>query len=158
MSEEQRSEIWQTNRMGHTEGHACLSEERQSEIRQTDWTEHADEFACLSEERYAKRCTHNDMYVIHEKQDSYDNCHCRDFSVDPRYKLTFTVVLNEEIHTCKLAKVKPLTVHDRVIFLHCVRNVNITLRRLQIIWPSFYLRRRTCLIGKTFGLCYYGTF
>jgi hypothetical protein len=47
------------------------------------------------------------MDVVDEEKDSCGNCHRRDFSVDPRYKLTFTVVSNEEIRTCKLAKVKP---------------------------------------------------
>jgi hypothetical protein len=56
------------------------------------------------------------MDVIHKEKDSCDNCHRRDFSIDPRYKLTFTVVLNKEICTCKLAKVKPQRVHDPVIF------------------------------------------
>ncbi len=59
---------------------------------------------------------HHDMDVIHKEKDSCDNCHHRDFSVDPRYKWMFTVGSNEEIHTCKLAKVKPRTVHDPVIF------------------------------------------
>jgi hypothetical protein len=36
LSEEQQSEIRQTNLMGHAEGCACLSEERRSVIRQTD--------------------------------------------------------------------------------------------------------------------------
>ncbi len=53
--------------------------------------------------------------MIDEEQDSCDNCHRRDFSVDPRYRLTFTVVSNEEIHTCKLAKVKP----RRIFFTLC---------------------------------------
>jgi hypothetical protein len=101
LSEEQRSEIRQTNRTGHTEGRACLSEEQRSEIRQTDRTGHAEGRVRLSEER-----AHHDMDVIHEEKDSCDNCHRRDFSIDPRYKLTFTVVSNEEIRTCKLAKVK----------------------------------------------------
>jgi hypothetical protein len=35
-SAEQRSEKQQTNRMGHAEGHPCLSEEQRSEIRQTN--------------------------------------------------------------------------------------------------------------------------
>ncbi len=74
------------------------------------------------------------MDVIDEEWDSCDNCHRRDFSVDPRYRLTFTVVLNEEIRTCKLAKVKPRQVHDPVIFF-TLRNVNVALRRLQIIQP-----------------------
>jgi hypothetical protein len=56
------------------------------------------------------------MDVVDEEKDSCDNCHRRDFSVDPRYKLTFTVVSNEEMRTCKLAKVKPRRVHDPVIF------------------------------------------
>ena len=40
--------------------------------------------------------------VIHKEKDSCDNCHRRNFSIDPRYKLRFTVVLNKdkEIHTC----------------------------------------------------------
>ena len=47
------------------------------------------------------------MDVVNKEMDSCDNCNHRDFSVDPRYKLMFTVVSNEEICTCKLAKVKP---------------------------------------------------
>ncbi len=54
--------------------------------------------------------------------------HRRDFSVDPRYKLTFTVVSNKEISTCKLTKVKPRQVHDPVIYFalgqeceHCLK-------------------------------------
>jgi hypothetical protein len=47
------------------------------------------------------------MDVIDEEKDSCDNCHCMDFSVDPRYKLTFTVISNDEIRSCTLAKVKP---------------------------------------------------
>jgi hypothetical protein len=66
----------------------------------------AEQCARLSEERHAERHAHHDMDVVHEEKDSCDNCYHRDFSVDPRYKFTFTVVLNEEILTCKLAKVK----------------------------------------------------
>ncbi len=120
--------------MGHPEGHACLSEKRQSEILQANRMGHAEGHARLSEKRHVERRTHHDMDVVDKEKDSCDNCHHRDFSVDPRYKLAFTVVLNKDIHTCKLAKVKPRQVHDPVIFfLHCVRNVNIALRRLQII-------------------------
>ena len=111
-SAERQSEIRQTNRTGHAEGRACLSEERRSEIRQTNRTGHADGRARLSEEQNAERHAHHDMDVVDEEKDSCDNCHRRDFSVDPRYKLTFTVVSNEEIRTCKLAKVKPRQVHD----------------------------------------------
>ncbi len=93
--------------MGHAEGRAFLSEERRSEIWQTNRTGHAEVFARLSEEQHAERRMHNDMDVIHEEKDSCDNCHRRDFSIDPRYKLTFSVVSNKEICTCKLAKVKP---------------------------------------------------
>ena len=107
LSEERQSEIWQTNRTGHAEGRACLSDERRSEIRQTNRTGHADGRARLSEERHAERHAHHNMDVVDEEKDSCDNCHRRNFSVDPRYKLTFTVVSNEEIRTCKLAKVKP---------------------------------------------------
>ena len=58
---------------------------------------------------------HHDMDVVHEEKDSCDNCYHRDYSVDPRYKLMFTVVSNKEIRTCKLAKVKSRQVHDPVI-------------------------------------------
>jgi hypothetical protein len=116
LSEERQSEIRQTNRTGHAEGRACLSAERRSEIRQIDRTGHAEVFAHLSEERHAERRAHHDMDVADEEKDSCDNCHRRDVSVDPRYKLTFTVVSNEEIRTCKLAKVKPRQVHDEVIY------------------------------------------
>ncbi len=51
MSEEQRSEIRQTDLIGHAEGHACLSEKRRSEIRQSHWTGHAEGCASLSAER-----------------------------------------------------------------------------------------------------------
>ena len=54
LSEELQSEIRQTNRTGHADGRACLSEERQSEIRQTNRTGHADGHACLSEERQSE--------------------------------------------------------------------------------------------------------
>ncbi len=78
---------------------------------------HAERHACLSaKERHAERRAHHDMGVIHEEKDSCDNCHRKDFSVDPRYKLMFTVVLNKEICTYKLAKVKSRRVHDPVIF------------------------------------------
>jgi hypothetical protein len=108
LSDERRSEIRQTDLAGHAEGCTCLSDEQQSEIRQTNWTGHAEGHARLSEDKlHAERCVHHDMSVIHKENDSCDNCHRRDFSIDPRYKLTFTVVSNEEIHTCKLAKVKP---------------------------------------------------
>ena len=92
------------------------SAERRSEIRQTNRTGHAEARARLSEERHEERRAHHDMEVVDEEKDSCDNCHRRDFSVDPRYKLTFTVVSNEEIRTCKLAKVKPRRVDDQVIF------------------------------------------
>ena len=91
LSAERRSEIRQTDLTGHAEGRACLSEERRSEIRQTDRTGHAEGRARLSEERHAERHAHHDMDVVDEEKDSCDNCHRRDFSVDPRYKLTFTV-------------------------------------------------------------------
>jgi hypothetical protein len=102
-SAERQSEIRQTNRTGHAEGRACLSAERRSKIRQTDRTGHAEGRARLSEERHAERPAHHDMDVVDEEKDSCENCHRRDFSVDPRYKLTFTVVSNKEIRTCKLA-------------------------------------------------------
>jgi len=86
LSEEQRSEIRQTNRTGHAEGCACLSAERRSEIRQTNQTGHAEVFTRLSEERHAERCAHHDMDVVDEEKDSCDNCHRRDSSVDMRYK------------------------------------------------------------------------
>jgi hypothetical protein len=107
LSEEQRSEIRQTDRTGHAEVFACLSEEQRSEIRQTNRMGHANGRARLSEERNAERREHHDMDVVDKEKDSCDNCHRSDFSVDLRYKLTFTVVSNEEICTCKLAKVKP---------------------------------------------------
>ena len=50
-SAEQQSEIRQPDRIGHADGHACLSEERQSETRQTHWTGHAEGRASLSAER-----------------------------------------------------------------------------------------------------------
>ena len=115
-SAERRSEIRQTDRTGHAEGRACLSEERRSEIRQTDLMGHADGRARLSEEQNAERRAHHDMDIVDKQKDSCDNCHRRDFSVDLGYKLTFTVVSNEEIRTCKLAKVKPRQVHDEVIY------------------------------------------
>ena len=153
-SAERRSEIRQTDRTGHVEGRACLLEERQSEIRQTDRTGHAEARARLSEERHEERRAHHDMEVVDEEKDSCDNCHRRDFSVDPRYKLTFTVVSNEEIRTCKLAKVKPRRVDDQVIFFtlcqECERCLKKTPDYLSMtssqkahmfdwknIWPSF---------------------
>ena len=51
LSEERRSEIWQTDWTGHAEGHACLSEKGQSEIQRTDRAGHAEGCACLSAER-----------------------------------------------------------------------------------------------------------
>jgi hypothetical protein len=116
-SEEQRGEIRQTNWTGHAVGCACLSEEQRSEIRQTNQTGHAEgAHICQQRERHAERRAHHDMSMIHEEKDSCDNCHHRDFSIDPRYKLMFTVASNKEIHTCKLAKVKSRQVHDPVIF------------------------------------------
>ena len=133
---------------------ACLSEERRSEIRQTNRTGHADGRARLSEERNAERRAHHDMDVVDEEKDSCDNCHRRDFSVDPRYKLTFTVVSNEEIRTCKLAKVKPRQVHDEVIYFTLCQECERCLKKTpdyssmtssqkahmfdwKNIWPSF---------------------
>ena len=81
-----------------------------------DQSDGACRWVCLSEERHAERRKQHDLDVVDEEKDSCDNCHRRDFSVDPRYKLTFTVVSNEEMRTCKLAKVKPRRVHDPVIF------------------------------------------
>jgi hypothetical protein len=51
-SEERRSEIWESDLMGHAEGRACacLSEDRQSGIRQTNLMGYAEGRACLSEE------------------------------------------------------------------------------------------------------------
>jgi hypothetical protein len=71
-----------------------------------DQSDGACRWVCLSEERHAERRKQHDLDVVDEEKDSCDNCHRRDFSVDPRYKLTFTVVSNEEICTCKLARVK----------------------------------------------------
>ena len=135
LSEERQSEIRQTNRTGHAEGCACPADERRSEIRQTDRTGHAEVFARLSEERHEERRVHHDMDVIHEEKDSCDNCHRKDFSIDPRYKLTFTVVSNEEIRTCKLARLNHDECMIELYISHCVRNVNVALRRLQIIRP-----------------------
>ena len=41
--------------MEHAEGHACLSEEQRSEIRQTDLTGHAEGHVCLSEKRRSEK-------------------------------------------------------------------------------------------------------
>ncbi len=140
--------------MGHAEGHTCLSEEQRSEIRQTHRMGHAEGCDRLSEEQHAERHAHHDMDVVHEEKDSCDNCYHRNFSVDPRYKLMFTVVLNEEIHTCKLAKVKSQRVHDPVILFtlcqECERCLKKTPNYLSMtssqkkhmfdwknIWPSF---------------------
>jgi hypothetical protein len=103
LPEEQQNEIRQTNWTEHAERRTCLSEEGRSEIRQTDRTGYADGFACLSEEGHAEMCTHHDMGVIHEEQDSCDNCHRRDFRIDPRYKLTFTVCSLERGDSCMQA-------------------------------------------------------
>ena len=82
------------------------------------------------------------------------NCHRRDFSVDPRYKLMFTVVSNEEIRTCKLAKVKPRRVDDEVIYFTLCQECERCLKKTpdyssmtssqkahmfdwKNIWPSF---------------------
>jgi hypothetical protein len=121
--------------MEQAEGRAFLSEERRSEIRQTNRMGHADVFARLSEEGHAERCAHHDMDVIHKEKDSCDNCHRRDFSIDQRYKLMCTVVSNEEIHTRKLAKVKPQRVHDPVIFFTLCQECERCLKILQIIPP-----------------------
>ena len=101
------------------------------------------------------------MDVVDEEKDSCDNCHRRDFSVDPRYKLTFTVVSNEEIRTCKLAKVKPRRVHDRVIYFTLCQECERCLKKTpdySSMTSSQNLRRHTCLTGKTSGLHFYGTF
>jgi hypothetical protein len=154
LSEEQQSDVRQTDLTVHAEGRACLSKERRSDIRQTDLMGHAEGRARLSEERHAERRAHHDIDVIDEEQDSCDNCHRKDFSVDPRYKLTFTVISNEEIHTCKLAKVKPRRVHDPVIFFTLCQECECCLKKTpdfstmtssqkahmfdwKNIWPSF---------------------
>ncbi len=97
---------------------------------------------------------HNDVDVIDKERDSCDNCHRRDFSVDPRYRLTFSVVSNEEIRTCKLTKVKPRQVHDPVIFFKLCQECERCLKKTpdystmtssqkahmidwKNIWPSF---------------------
>ncbi len=123
-----------------------------------DQSDRACRWVCLSEERHAERRKQHDLYVVNKEKNSCDNCHRRDFSVDPRYKLTFTVVSNEEIRTCKLATVKHDVCMIEQYFSHCVRNVNAALSRLQIIRPWLHLRRRTCLTGKTSGLRFYRTF
>jgi hypothetical protein len=103
-SAERRSEIRQTDLTGHAEGRACLSEEQQSEygrpIEQCKQRGVHVSQRSNKEERHAERRAPHDMDLVNEEKDSCDNCHRRDFSVDPRYKLTFTVVLNEEIRTC----------------------------------------------------------
>ena len=50
-SEEQRSEIRQSDLMGHAEGCTCLSEGQRSEIRQTNLMGYAEGHACLSKKR-----------------------------------------------------------------------------------------------------------
>ena len=64
--------------MEQAEGRSFLSEEQRTEIQQTDRTIHAGGFSRLLEEWHAEICTHHDMGVIHEEQDSCDNCHRRD--------------------------------------------------------------------------------
>ena len=140
-SAERQNEIRQTNRTGHADGRVCLSEERRSEIQQTNRTGHAE------------RRAHHDMGVVDEEKDSCD-CHHRVFSVDPRYKLMFTVVSNEEIPTCHLTKVKPRRVHDQVIYFTLCQECESCLKKTpdyssmtssqksdmfdwKNIWPSF---------------------
>jgi len=59
LSEEQQSEIRQTNLTGHAEGCTCLSEKRQSKKWQTDWTGHAEVCARLSEEQHTENGAHH---------------------------------------------------------------------------------------------------
>jgi hypothetical protein len=131
-----------------------LSEEQQSEIRQTNWMGHAEGHTRLSEEQHAERHAHHDMDMVHKEKDSCDNCYHWDFIVDPRYKLTFTVVSNKEIGTCKLAKVKSRQVHDPVILFTLCQECERCLKKTpnyssmtssqkehmfdwKNIWPSF---------------------
>jgi hypothetical protein len=157
-SAERRSEVRQTNLTGHAEGCACLSEEQRSEIRQTDRTGHVERRARLSEERHAERRAHHDTDVVDEEKDSCDNCHRRDFSVDPRYKLTFTVVSNEEIRTCKLAKVKPCRVHDPVIFFTLCQECECCLKKTRDYLTMTSSQKAHMFDWKTSGLHFYGTF
>jgi len=53
-SEEQRSEIWQMDLIGHTEGFACLSEDQQSGIQLTNLMGYAEGCTCLSEKRQSE--------------------------------------------------------------------------------------------------------
>ena len=64
LSEKRRSEVWQTDWMGHAEGCTCLSAEQQCEIRQTDWTGHAEGHACLSEEQHAENGAHHLNFLL----------------------------------------------------------------------------------------------
>ncbi len=66
---------------GNAEGCACLSWKQQSEIWQTDRTGHAEGHAHLSDEQNAERHVHHDMNVVDEEKDSCDYCHCVGISV-----------------------------------------------------------------------------
>ncbi len=144
--------------MGHAEEHACLSEKRQSKIRQANWMGHAEGHARLSEEQHAERCVHHDMDVVNEEKDSCDNCHHKDFSVDPRYKLAFTVVSNKDIHTYKLAKVKPCQVHDPVIFFTLCQECERCIKKTPYYLTMTSSQKAHMLDWKNFGLPFYGTF
>ena len=50
--------------MEHAEGHACLSEEQRSEIRQTDLTGHAEGRARLSEEQHTENGAHHLKFLL----------------------------------------------------------------------------------------------
>ena len=63
-SAEQQSEIWQTDRTGHADGHAGLSAERQSEIWQTNWTGHAEGRIHLSEEQHTENDAHHLNFLL----------------------------------------------------------------------------------------------
>ena len=64
LSEEQRSEIRQTDLTGHAEGRTCLSEKQRSEKRQTDWTGHAEGRARLSEEQHTENGAHHLNFLL----------------------------------------------------------------------------------------------
>jgi hypothetical protein len=126
--------------------------ERRSEIRQANRTGYAEGRVRPSEERHAERRTHHDMDVVDEEKDSCDNCHRRDISVDPRYKLAFTVVLNEDIHTRKLAKVKPHRVHDLVIFFTMCQECEHCLKKTPDYSTMTSSQKAHMFDRKTFGL------
>jgi hypothetical protein len=125
LSEEQQSEIRQTDWTGHAEGHACLSEKRQSEIRQTDQTGHAEGCACLSAERqseiqqtnwtgHAEGCAH-----LSEKRHTENGAHHLNLLLLNHFSSNFVFVIT--YHAARQKNERP-----RHLLSHAVHNSKLT--------------------------------